>query len=353
MKLDMQTDSPVYKAGWMSPSNIAIIKYWGKKGLQYAMNPSLSISLSASYTETSVKAIPSGNGDFTYEFYFDGSPKASFRAKLDLFFSRLPEGFEFLTDYHLEIHSSNTFPHSTGIASSASAMSALALCLCDLRQQIKQDLNEDDFYHTASQVARIGSGSACRSVYGGYVNWGAVDTLPGSSDEFGNMIEKIHPAFQQMQDSILIVSKEEKSVSSSVGHQLMNGHPFANQRFAQAEVHHKEMLKILDEGNFNAFTKICEAEALSLHAMMMTSESSFILMMPESISIIQKIRKYRELSGAPLCFTLDAGPNVHLLYPATAKEQIRKEFINEILIPQHPNLTILHDQLGEGPRKLN
>lgn len=353
MKIKTNTDASVYTAGWISPSNIALIKYWGKRGLQLAMNPSLSMSLSASYTETKVKATPSEDGKLTYEFYFDGNVKASFRPKLDLFFSRLPREFEFLNDYHLEIHSKNTFPHSTGIASSASAMSALALCISDLRQQIVQDLSNDHFYRTASLIARIGSGSACRSVYGGYVNWGSVEQLLDSSNEFGNVLQNIHPLFRNLQDSILIVSKEEKSVSSSVGHELMNGHPFAEQRFAQARMHHQEMLQILENGNFKAFAKICEAEALSLHAMMMTSKSSFILMMPESLSIIQMIKKYRENRGVNICFTLDAGPNVHLLYPEKDKEQIRKEFIHDILIQQHPNLTFLHDQTGEGPRKLN
>jgi diphosphomevalonate decarboxylase len=345
--------SAAFSAEWTSPSNIALIKYWGKKAVQLPMNPSISMTLSRATSKTSIQAVPGNQGKLSFEFYYDGQPKPAFEPKLEKFFQHLPDGFEFLNDFHLVIDSVNTFPHSTGIASSASAMSALALCLCDLRQQINANFSGPIFQETASTLARIGSGSASRSIYGNFVNWGHSADLPGSSDFFGTPIGTIHPNFKNLQDSILIVSDEEKAVSSTVGHQLMKGHPFANQRFAQAKTHHNQLLAALEQGDYERFIQISEAEALSLHAMMMTSDPYFILMQPATLLILQEIRTFRETSKVPVCFTLDAGPNVHLIYPEHVSKQVNSELIDQRLRLKLNTLTILHDQIGKGPEKLN
>ena len=119
---------------WMSPSNIALIKYWGKKDLQTPINPSLSFTLKQCYTETSVSYKPSKSG-FKYEFLFEGKSKPHFKKKLDKYFERIIPYLPFLNQLSIKIDSKNTFPHSSGIASSASAFSALSLCLIILRSQ--------------------------------------------------------------------------------------------------------------------------------------------------------------------------------------------------------------------------
>src|SRR5690606_22821198 len=111
------------------------------------------------------------------------------------------------------------------------------------------------------------------------------------------------------------VSKKEKDVSSRAGHALMEGNPYAHARYEQANTHITDMLQALENGDINAFGRIVEKEALTLHALMMTSEPSYLLMRPNTLAIIERIRSLRETKGVPVCFTLDAGPNVHLLYP--------------------------------------
>ena len=146
------------------------------------------------------------------------------------------------------------------------------------------------FNQKASFLARLGSGSACRSIEGELVVWGKNESIAGSSDLYGVKFEgDIHSNFQNYQDTILLVDKGEKQVSSTVGHQLMFGHPFAKERFSQAHENLAKLKTILASGDLKAFVEIVESEALTLHAMMMTSMPYFILMKPNTLEIINKI----------------------------------------------------------------
>ena len=134
----------------------------------------------------------------------------------------------------------------------------------------------------------------------------------------------IHQNFKNYQDTILLVDKGEKQVSSTVGHDLMHNHPYAERRFAQAHENLSQIKSILSSGNVAEFIKIVESEALTLHAMMMTSMPYFILMKPNTLEIINKIWKFRNETQIPVCFTLDAGANVHVLYPENVKVNVLK-----------------------------
>lgn len=336
---------------WQSPSNIALIKYWGKKGFQLPANPSLSITLSESYTETKVDFKP-GNGNI--KFYFEGNRNLIFETKILQYFPKISDELPIVKLLDFEIHSKNTFPHSAGIASSASAMSALALCLCSINDQTSKDQNHynSEFFRQASNLARIGSGSASRSVYGKLVSWGKADCIPGSSDDFASPFHlPVHPVFNNFLDTILIVSKGEKKVSSRAGHGLMDQNPFAGARYNQAYDNLKKILETIEKGDLSGFMAIVENEALTLHGMMMASRPGYMLMEPNTLLIIKKIHDFREQSGANLCFTLDAGPNVHVLYPET--ENIRvKDFIQNELKPLCENGTMIEDKMGEGPKRV-
>ncbi len=339
---------------WRSPSNIALIKYWGKKGFQIPSNPSISMTLSDSYTETLVKYRPSQNpGKISFDFFFEGEKKPQFGQKISTFFEAVSDIFPFLKNFDLEIHSSNTFPHSAGIASSASAMSALALCLCSMEQQIAGTGNENgDFFQKASNIARIGSGSASRSIYGGFVTWGEIDSLQETSDFYASPLKtSIHPIFQNLRDTILIINKNEKAVSSRAGHGLMENHPFAAARITQAYQNLAELSVFLTDGNFDGFVKIVENEALTLHALMMASNPGYLLIQPGTLNVIRKIWDFRKQTRTNIVFTLDAGPNVHLLYPERETKTVRDFIKNELLADCDEN-KIIDDKLGEGPKKL-
>lgn len=337
---------------WRSPSNIALIKYWGKHGIQLPRNPSLSFTLAAACTDTKLawtyKTVQ--DDQISLDFYFHEVPNEAFGAKTKTFLQQISQSRPFLRQLHLSVHTGNSFPHSAGIASSASGMSALALCLCSLEDQLFGTLsNPDDFDRQASEWARLGSGSACRSIYPYAAVWGETPLVAGSSDRFAVPIppDAVHEAFRHFHDDILIVSAEEKAVSSRAGHALMEGNPFAPARYAQANEHLAQLLTALRTGDLPTFGRIVEDEALTLHALMMCSTPSYLLMRPNTLAIIEKVRQYRADTGYPVFFTLDAGPNVHLLYPSDIIHDVRA-FIDSALLPHCENGWVIQDWVGEG-----
>ena len=341
---------------WSSPSNIALVKYWGKKEHQIPENPSISFTLSDCKTITEVSYTKKTGNDFSFDVYFEGEKNEAFKPKIQTFFERIERYMPFLRDYHFKIETSNTFPHSSGIASSASGMSAIALCLMSIEQKLaviqsESEESQNYFNQKASFLSRLGSGSACRSIEGELVVWGENESTE-SSDLYGVKFEgDVHINFKNYQDTILLVDKGEKQVSSTVGHQLMYGHPFARERFSQAHDNLDKLKTILASGDLNAFVKIVESEALTLHAMMMTSMPYFILMKPNTLEIINKIWAFREKTNSNICFTLDAGANVHVLYPESEKE-IVLEFIKNELVNYCQNGHYICDQIGLGANQI-
>lgn len=330
---------------WKSPSNIAIVKYWGKKEGQIPMNASLSFTLSRCITDTKISYSP-GNGKV--DFFYEGQPKPEFFPKIRMMLDNL--NLDFLKDFDLIIDSRNNFPHSAGIASSASAMSALALCITDMQRKVSS--LDKDFLSLASFRARIGSGSACRSVYGGAALWGKHESIAESTDEKAlPWISNLHMEFSNVQDWIFIVRSGSKNVSSSAGHKEMNSHYFRSGRIAQAQQNMIQLIHALTEGDWNSFIEISEMEALTLHALMMSGTPGYLLLEPESIRLIHAIRQLRKNTGWPICFTIDAGPNIHLLFPKSIEEKINNWCLTEI-----PNYIlenrIIKDHIGEGPVKV-
>lgn len=344
-------DAGSYK--WSAPSNIALVKYWGKKNDQVPANPSVSFTLDNCKTITELSFEKKANdGSFSFDLLFEGQPKEDFKPKIQKFFERVAKYCPYLFDYHFSIDTKNTFPHSSGIASSASGMAALAAGVMSLEKALNPEMTEDFFSCKASFLARLGSGSACRSIKGEVVVWGKHEEIEGSSDLFGVPFpSELHENFRNYQDTILLVDKGEKQVSSTVGHELMHNHPFAGQRFLQAHHNLSALKSVLEDGTVSDFIKIVESEALTLHAMMMTSMPYFILMKPNTLEIINKIWKFRSETGANVCFTLDAGANVHILYPEAEKKEIM-QFIQAELVGYCQNGQYLCDTIGFGSQQL-
>lgn len=339
---------------WSAPSNIALVKYWGKKENQLPANPSLSFTLNNCKTITTVdfKLKSNPNQNWEFELFFEGKSKDSFRPKIETFLNRIEIYLPFLKAYHLEIHTENTFPHSSGIASSASGMAALSMCFMDLEKQLNPTISDAYFYQKASFLARLGSGSACRSIQSELVGWGKNETIKNSTDLFGvPFSDEVHSVFKEYQDTILIVEKGAKVVSSTVGHNLMIGHPFAEKRFEQAHQNIQKLSEAITQGNLENFMNLVESEALTLHAMMMTSQPYFILMKPNTLAIIEKIWAFRNQTKVPVCFTLDAGANVHVLYPQAFTDIVVK-FIQDELVKYCQGGMYLQDNVGSGAKKM-
>ena len=347
-------DSKEGKVAYKSPSNIALIKYWGKKVNQIPANPSISFTLDACATTTSItyKKLDKAVADFQFELLFEGKVKPDFKPKIQTFFKRIETYIPFLKDYSFVIETSNSFPHSSGIASSASGMSAIALCLMEIERKLNPAMDGHFFTAKASFLARLGSGSACRSIEGTLVQWGKHAGIESSSDLYGIKYPyEVHEVFKNFHDTILLVDKGEKQVSSTVGHDLMHGHPFAEQRFAQAYQNLERLRSVFEDGDLKAFIEIVESEALTLHGMMMTSQPYFILMKPNTLEIINRIWAYRLASKSNLCFTLDAGANVHVLYPESEKKEVY-QFIQNELVELCQNKQYICDRIGIGAKRL-
>lgn len=309
------------------------------------------MTLSKAFSKTKISVKPSQKREV--EFYFHGTKFDPFVLKINQFLDRIMHLMPYLNKSQLVIESENSFPHSAGIASSASAMSSLALGLVEMDEAISgKESSQNTFFKKASYISRLASGSASRSVFPGYSFWGRSTKVKESSDEYAIGIQdSIHSSFKNVKDTILIVSSLSKSVSSTAGHKLMDGHDFREARKNQANKNASSLFEILKTGDWNSFIRIVEQEALTLHGLMMSSADSFLLLKPHTVAIIHKLKEFRKQTALPLCFTIDAGPNVHILYPSEYYGRIRK-FINDELAIYCENGYQLDDETGKGPEKL-
>lgn len=336
------------KISYSSPSNIAIIKYWGKEpGDQIPMNPSLSMTLDKCRSFTTVEYKVKKGQDFSVEVFFEGKRSMEIEAKLQRWFTKISYFFSWLNYTQLRIESHNNFPHSAGIASSASGMSTLAMCLSAIDGHVRDDSTKNR--QLQSNISRLGSGSASRSVMGPWVIWGKSEVYPEGSDEYAVVLPELHPDFNNLNDTIIVVNKTPKAISSRDGHTLMQGHPWRRGRIEQANKNFAELITALQTGDWKLFQKITENEALSLHALMLASEGGMMLWTGDTVEWMHYLRSERQRGGIPMAFTLDAGANIHLLYPDSAKEEVLR-----ILQDSHvPHIEFIHDHTGNGPEKLH
>jgi len=338
------------------PSNIALIKYWGKYENQIPANPSISYTLNHCRTNTTMEFF--AGEEFSVQTFLAGNEEQKFAEKIEKYFKNIEQYLPWILKGRYIIKTENTFPHSSGIASSASGFGAIAKCLMNLDDIFTSkdkgfeslSLTTDNQQPTtinqkASFLARLGSGSACRSLYEGLVVWGKTKEVEGSSDLFAVPYnnDDIHPIFKNFNDWVLLIHEGQKSVSSTVGHGLMNTNPYAERRFQEAHENFTKLKTILATGDMEGFIKLVEHEALTLHAMMMMSEPAFILMQTGTLQVINKIWEFRKITGLSLFFTLDAGANVHLLFPNDIDNDRITDFIKTELIPLTQNGGVVKD----------
>ena len=340
-----------------APSNIALVKYWGKHGRQLPRNPNASFTLSVARTITRLEwgersALDSA--PVQVRLFYDGAEHEGFGARVRAFLTSVAGEHPVLGRYALAVHTRNTFPHGAGIASSASAMAALAECVVALEEEAAgMAFAPDERLRRVSRLARLGSGSAARSVVGTAAAWGASPELPGSSDDYAvSLADRLAPVFADYRDSIVLVSAAEKSVSSTAGHALMEHHPYAAERYAVARRRFATLLDVLRRGELDDFCALVEADALDLHGLMLQSTPPYVLLAPATLAVAEATRRFRRESGVPVCFTLDAGPNVHLLYPASATAAVDAWLRDEVaaLLPGGTLAgRVIDDHVGAGP----
>jgi diphosphomevalonate decarboxylase len=281
-----------------APANIAFIKYWGKKSdkLRIPMNSSISMNLSDVYTITSACY---GKGFKEDIVRIDGENVKGVEKERIVKFIDLVRSKTRIKE-KVEIISRNNFPKGTGIASSASGFAALALALT---RAVGLDLNKKEL----SILARLGSGSACRSIPDGFVEWKS-----GKTSDSSYAYTLFPPDYWNICDVIAIVGEKSKKVSSTQGHALTESSPFIKSRILGMNMKIREIKTALRKKDFTAFGQIIEEETFNMHAVMMTSNPPLIYWNPLTLKLILSIIEWRK-EGLESYFTIDAGPNVHVI----------------------------------------
>lgn len=290
--------------------NIALIKYWGNRDqrLRLPSNDSLSFNLGDLRTTTTVTFDAQLERD---EVSIDG------HAAGDQAYERVCRHLDRIADSECadqdngrarcraSVVSSNTFPMGVGIASSASGFAALTLATCAALGLHKTEAE-------LSSLARLGSGSACRSVPGGFVTWHASHATSIAPPQHWNLV-----------DVIAIISEQHKTVGSTEGHALADTSPLQAARVADTQRRYELCQRAILTCDFAALAEIIEQDALMMHAVIMTSQPSIVYWEPATLNIINTVRQLRA-DGVPVAFTIDAGPNVHCICEPHALKQVKQ-----------------------------
>lgn len=287
--------------------NIAFIKYWGNRdhALRLPANGSISMNLDGLQTRTSVMFDP---GLISDSLMLNGVP-ASGEALTRV--SHLLERVRQLAgmDTKANVVSENNFPAGAGIASSASAFAALsmaAIAAAGLQLEV----------HQISRLARTGSGSACRSVPGGFVEW-----VTGSDDASSYAFSIAQPEHWNLVDCIAIVSEAHKPTGSTAGHALADTSPLQTARVADTPRRLDICRQAILNRDFEAFADITELDSNLMHAVMMTSQPRLYYWQAETLTVMHSVQEWRA-GGLPVCFTIDAGPNVHVICLSTIEDEV-------------------------------
>ena len=198
-------------------------------------------------------------------------------------------------------------------------MSCLSSCLVDIESLNSKSKDDSYYIKKKSFIARLGSGSASRSIEGPITLWGSSNSYLGSSDLYAiNISDDVNKVFHDYQNSILIIDPGVKKISSSIGHKLMNENPFSNTRFDLARNNISRLKEIFKSGHLDDFINLTESEALMIHSLMLSSNPYFILMKPNTLEVIQRVLEFRKDTKLPISFTLDAVSYTHLTLPTKA-----------------------------------
>jgi len=284
----------------LSHPNIAFIKYWGNRDneLRIPSNGSISMNLASLETRTTVETSPEFRSD---SLALNGRHESGAALDRVIVFLNLLRKMSGRSIY-AQVRSENNFPSSAGIASSASAFAALATAGS---RAYGMDLSEKEL----SILARRGSGSASRSIPGGFVEWHAGRT---NKTSFADTI--VPPDHWELWDCVAVITDKPKKIGSTEGHQVAFTSPFQTARVKDAPRRLDICRRAILEKDFESLAEIIELDSDMMHAVMMTSNPSLCYWSPKSLEIMGEVIQWRK-NGIPAAYTLDAGPNVHVICP--------------------------------------
>lgn len=285
------------KSTAVAPSNIAFIKYWGRKDekLRLPENGSLSMNLSNLLTTTTVEF----SKTFKEDEIIINCQKEEIEGNRVI---RHLDKIRNLAKINLKakVVTINNFPTGTGLSSSASGFAVLTVAGA---KAAGLNLSEKEL----SILARQGSGSACRSIPDGIVEW-----LDGNTSDTSYGVSLYGPDYWDIADVVVVVSKNKKEVSTTEGHKLAASSPFFPLRLARIKEKINLIKKYMKQKDFTAFGELIEAEALELHAIMLTSIPSLIYWLPGTLRVMHAVKRWRQ-EGFPVYFTVNTGQDIHLI----------------------------------------
>jgi diphosphomevalonate decarboxylase len=320
-----------HSATALAHPNIALIKYWGNRdgALRLPLNGSISMNLEGLETRTSVTFF-----DELQENTLSINGQSIAGAGLQRVSSFLDLVREMACiNLRFEVISENNFPTGAGIASSAAAFAALALAAT---KAAGLNLTEADL----SRLARRGSGSACRSIPGGFVEW---QIGKGDADSYAVSIAP--PGHWNLADCIAVLSQEAKLTGSTEGHALASTSPLQAGRVADAPRRLGICRDAIRQRDFASLAEIVELDSDMMHAVMMTSRPPLFYWQAATLTVMQAVRAARG-KGLPACYTIDAGPNVHVITEADEVEQV-KSFLRNL-----PSVQEVRSARVGGPARL-
>lgn len=293
--------------------NIAFIKYWGNRdqALRIPQNGSISMNLAALETRTSVVIDPKLKADqLTINKIAQSGPALERVQQFMGLIRQMSTRKEFAA-----VQSTNNFPSSAGIASSAAAFAALAVAGA---HAYGLSLSEKEL----SRLARRGSGSASRSIPAGYVEW-----LPGTSDQ-DSFAQTIAPVDHwDLWDCVAVVETASKHTGSTAGHQIASTSPLQSARVADSSRRLDICREAIKKKDFEMLADIIELDSNIMHAVMMTSSPALIYWQPASVMLMNEVNQLRK-KGIAAAYTLDAGPNVHIICTAESYLIVKKHIEN-------------------------
>lgn len=345
--------------GWASaPSNIALLKYWGKKnGLkQIPVNSSLSLTLGAfrAFTQISVvgRFFPLNDGRVNAlverpHFSIELNQKiVSMPAKMEFFLKAILYGFA--DDIGLRVESVNNFPTACGVASSAAGYAAIVGAIADLLN-LKRFFDATEMQTWLSEWSRLGSGSATRSAISQhdsnssqFVAWELLDN--GVSSRTQEL--PVHDDFSQICHCVLLLDAGEKSVGSSEGHTLAQTSLFQELRLAQYPARFLRTRESLLQGDFQYLQELTEIDAFEMHAVMATGSCPLNYMTKDTASAVSRFVEIRNQESAKMLWTLDAGANPHFVFLPEASAAMSRFFQSLILDPRFSHAKILSGEIN-------
>jgi diphosphomevalonate decarboxylase len=311
--------------------NIAFIKYWGNRdpGLRLPVNGSISMNLAGLTTRTQVRFDPALPAD---RISLNGQPlTGGGAARVTALLDRVRHLSGLTAPAAVDSH--NSFPTGAGIASSASAFAALSVAA-----STAAGLNLDQA--ALSRLARRASGSACRSIPTGFAEW-----YLGHDDRTSYAVSLAPPEHWDLVDCIAIVSRGHKHTGSTAGHELAPTSPLQTARLADAPQRLDVCRRALRERDFDALAAVIERDSNLMHAVMFTSTPALLYWLPATLAVMHAVIAWRQ-AGLPVCYTIDAGPNVHVITTAAAAERVSHE------LGQIPGVQEILSAAAGGPAHL-